>query len=139
MSGASLLTRLERSADPTSSGRSVYRGEDLESIVSEHLKRMLNTRAGSALTVPDYGIVELAELVNDFPNANGIMQRSIKHTLSKYEPRLRNIQVRAIDPEVPDPTNIHFEITAQLVYPDGERQAVRFNTSVDESSNVTVG
>ena len=127
------------SADPSSSGRSVYRGEDLESVVIRHLKRMLNTRAGSALTAPDYGIVELSELIHDFPNATGIMQRSIKNTISKFEPRLRNVQVRAIEPDDMDPMNIHFEITGQLVYPDGERQAIRFNTSVDESSNVTVG
>ncbi|MFP6683842.1 MAG: type VI secretion system baseplate subunit TssE [Polyangiaceae bacterium] len=137
MSGASLLTRLEIAADPSASGRSVYRGEDLESVVIRHLKRMLNTRAGSSLTAPDYGIIELSELIHDFPNATGIMQRSIKNTISKHEPRLRNIQVRSVESEVSDPMNVHFEITGQLVYPDGERQAVRFNTSVDESSNVT--
>jgi type VI secretion system protein len=139
MSGASLLTRLERAADPTSSGRSVYHGEDLEAVVVRHLHRMLNTRAGSSLTAPDYGIVELSELLHDFSSATGIMQRSIKNTIVKYEPRLRNVQVRAIEPDESDPMNTHFEITGQLVYPDGERQAVRISTSIDESSNVTVG
>jgi type VI secretion system protein len=98
---------------------------------------MLNTRAGSSLTAPEYGIIELSELIHDFPNATGIMQRSIKSTIAKHEPRLRNIQVRSVESDVNDSMNVHFEITGQLVYPDGERQAVRFNTSVDESSNVT--
>lgn len=116
----------------------MYRGDDLESVVMEHLQRMLNTRAGAALTVPDYGIVELSELLHDFPDAAGIMQRAIKNTVLKYEPRLKNVQVRATAPEDRSDMYVYFEITAQLVYPDGQRQAVRFSTSVDESSNVTL-
>jgi hypothetical protein len=34
---------------------------------------------------------------------------------------------------------VYFEVTAQLVYPNGERQPIRFSTSVDESSNVKIG
>ncbi|MBW2529699.1 MAG: type VI secretion system baseplate subunit TssE [Deltaproteobacteria bacterium] len=139
MSGASLLDRLRRAADPHSSERAMYRGDDLESIVVEHLRRMLNTRQGSALTVPDYGILELSELSHDFPDALGIMQRAIKNSIVNYEPRLKNVQVRAVP--APGDMNqmfVHFEVTAQLLYPDGQRQAVRFTTAVDESSNVTV-
>jgi hypothetical protein len=33
---------------------------------------------------------------------------------------------------------VYFEVSAQLVHPNGERQPVRFSTSVDESSNVRV-
>ena len=77
----SLLTRLQRAADPQSSSRSVYRGEDLESVVLTHLGQMLNTRLGSALSAPDYGIVDLSQLRHDFPEANSIMQRSIKNGL----------------------------------------------------------
>jgi len=139
VSGASLLQRLKRQADPTSSGRSVYRGEDLESIVVDHIQRMLNTRQGSSLTVPDYGITELSELIHDFPDATGIMQRAIKNSVLKYEPRLKNVQVRAIEGDESGSMNVYFEITAQLVYPDGSRQPVRLSTSIDQSSNVVIG
>ncbi len=139
MSGASLLARLERNADPNSSGRSVYRGEDLESVVMEHLQKMLNTRAGSALTAPDYGIIELSEMVHEFPDAHALMQRTIKNTVAKYEPRLKNVQVRLIEREDDrDAFMVYFEITAQLVYPNGDRQPIRFSTSVDQSSNVQI-
>ena len=107
--------------------------------MTEHLHRMLNTRQGSALTVPDYGIVELSELLHEFPDANGLMQRCIKTTIQKFEPRLKNVQVRAIPPsEDVSQLLIYYEITAQLVHPDGERQAIRFNTQVDGSSNVSL-
>jgi type VI secretion system protein len=140
MSGASLLSRLERGADPTSTGRRVYRGDDLEAAVLDHLQKLLNTRQGSALTVPDYGMVELSEMLHDFPDASGIMQRSIKNTIMKYEPRMKNVQVRAIESDDDQSKMyVYFEVTAQLVYPNGERQPIRFSTSVDESSNVKIG
>lgn len=139
MSGASLFARLERNADPSASGRSVYRGEDLETVVLEHLKRLLNTRAGSAPTAPDYGVVELSELVHDFPDAPSVMQRTIKNTIAKYEPRLKNVQVRAVESEdAREAMTFLFEVTGQVVYPNGERHPVRFTTSVDPSSNVQV-
>lgn len=138
--GSSLLKRIERNADPTSTGRAVYRGADLESAVLEHLSKLLNTRQGAAPTAPDYGMVELSELLHDFPEAHGIMQRAIKNTILKYEPRLRNVQVRAVQGDDDESKMfIYFEVTAQLVYPNGERQPIRFNTSVDESSNVKIG
>lgn len=140
VAGASLLKRLERAADPTSSGRAYYRGEDLESAVQDHLHKLLNTRSGSSLTVPDYGMVELIELLHDFSSAVGIMQRTIKNTIVKYEPRLKNVQVRAVQSDEDESQMfLYFEISAQLVYPNGDRQAVRFSTSIDESSNVTIG
>jgi type VI secretion system protein len=140
MSDASLLKRLERNADPTLSGRSVYRGADLETAVVEHLQKMLNTRAGAALSAPDYGMIEVSDLVHDFPDALGIVQRAIKNAITKYEPRLKNVQVRLVTPEEDDnQLFIFFEVTAQLVHPNGERQPVRFSTSIDDSTNVQIG
>lgn len=139
MSDASLLKRLERNADPTLSGRSVYRGADLETAVTEHLQKMLNTRAGAALSAPDYGMLEISDMLHDFPDALGIVQRAIKNAITKYEPRLKNVQVRLITPEENEnQLYVYFEVTAQLVHPNGERQPVRFSTTIDDSSNVRV-
>ncbi len=139
MAGSSFLRKLEQAADLASNERAFYRGEDLEAAVGDHLKQMLNTRLGSSLTAPDFGIVELSELISDFPEAMGVMQRAIKHTILKYEPRLKNVQVRPIQPDEDESQMfVYFEISAQLVYPNGDRQPVRFSTAVDESTNVTV-
>jgi type VI secretion system protein len=139
MSGASLFARLERNADPNGSSRSVYRGEDLEAVVMEHLRRLLNTRAGSAPTAPDYGVVDLSELIHEFPDAASVMQRAIKSTIAKYEPRLKNVQVRPLEgDEQRDGMAFLFEITGQVTYPNGERHPIRFSTSVDPSSNVEI-
>ncbi|MEP7126016.1 MAG: type VI secretion system baseplate subunit TssE, partial [Byssovorax sp.] len=88
---ASLLTRLEHAADPNSLERHTWRDNDIESSVSMHLARMLNTRQGSCLTCPDYGLIEVSEILNDFPDAIGIMQRAIKNSIQTYEPRLKNV------------------------------------------------
>ena len=136
---ASLLSRLELAADPNSSERYTSRDSDIESAVSVHIARMLNTRQGACLTCPDYGLIEVSEVLYDFPDAIGIMQRAIKNSIQTYEPRLKNVQVRHIKSEVAAEMILQFEISAQLHLPDGRRQALRFTTAVDGSGNVKMG
>ena len=135
---ASLLSRIERAADPHSSDRYTSRDSDVESAVTQHLARMLNTRQGSCLTCPDYGLIEVSEVLYDFPDAIGIMQRALKNSIQTYEPRLKNVQVRHLKSESGSEMTLSFEITAQLQLPDGRRQALRFSTAVDGSGNVKV-
>lgn len=139
MAGASLLTRLEHAADPNSIDRHTWRDNDVESAVTQHIVRMLNTRQGSCLTCPDFGLIEVSEVLYDFPDAVGIMQRAIKNSIQTYEPRLKNVQVRHMKSEYAHDMILQFEITAQLQLPDGRRQSLRFSTNVDGSGNVKVG
>jgi type VI secretion system protein len=139
MAGASLLTRIAHAADPHSTERHTWRDHDVESAVIHHLANMLNTRQGGSLTCPDYGIVELSEIVHDFPDAIGIMQRAIKNSIQTYEPRLKNVQVRHVKNESTHTMVLEFEITAQLHLPDGRKQSIRFATSMDEHGNVRMG
>ena len=135
---ASLLMRLAHAADPNSTDRHTWRDQDLESAVVAHVSELLNTRAGSCLTAPDYGLVEVSEVLYDFPEAIGIVQRSIKGVLQTYEPRLKNVQVRHIKNEVSHQMFLEFEITGQLAFPDGRRQQLRFTTAVDAAAKVKV-
>jgi type VI secretion system protein len=134
----SLLGRIERAADPSSAERRTFRDDDIEASVIRHLRVMLNTRQGSCLTCPDYGVIELNELVHDFPDAIGMMQRAIKNTIGQFEPRMKNVQVRHIKNDATHQLILEFEITGQIQLPDGRRQAVRFETAVDGSGNATV-
>ncbi len=106
--------------------------------MTQHLARLLNTRQGSCLTCPDYGLIEVSEVLYDFPDAIGIMQRALKNTIQTYEPRLKNVQVRHLKNEIGAEMVLQFEITAQLHLPDGRRQSLRFSTAVDGSGNVKV-
>jgi len=134
--GASLLTRIAHAADPHSLERHTWKDQDLEQAVIMHLSRMLNTRQGSSLTCPDYGLIEVSEMLHDFPDAVGIVQRAIKNSIQQYEPRLKNVQVRQLKTDAMQSMVLEFEITAQLHYPDGRRQQLRFGASVDHSGNV---
>lgn len=135
---ASLLTRIARAADLQSTERVTRRDTDLESAVVENIRLILNTRAGSAPSCPDYGLLEVSEVLYEFPEAIGILQRAIKATIQTYEPRLKNVQVRHIKNELVHEMFLEFEIVGQLAFPDGRRQQIRFNTSVDGSTNVRV-
>src|SRR5215471_6965749 len=97
--GASFLTRLAHAADPHNTERYTWRDSDLEAAVARHIGDILRTRAGAAPACPDYGLVEVSEILYDFPEAIGILQRAIKATLQTYEPRLKNIQVRHLNTE----------------------------------------
>ena len=44
---------------------------ELESIVA-HLQELLNTRIGESLSAPDFGIVDFADLVHNFPEATQV-------------------------------------------------------------------
>ncbi len=135
---ASLLTRLNHLADPHNTDRFTWKDQDLEAAVTAHLVRMLNTRQGSSLTCPDYGLVEVSEVLHDFPDAIGMMQRAIKNSIQQYEPRLKNVQVRHLKNEVMHQMILEFEITAQLQHPDGRRQSLRFGAAVNEGGVVSL-
>lgn len=99
-----LLGRLA-SRDPS---RSV---DDLASVFG-NLHSLLNTREGDAPAVPDFGILDLSDLIHNFPDASQYVQKSIRDTILKYEPRLTSVRVRAV--ESADPLKLAFEISARL-------------------------
>jgi type VI secretion system protein len=134
----SLLARLERASDPHSTERYSHRDTDLESAIASHLTQMLNTRQGSCITCPDYGLIEVSEVLYDFPDAVGIMQRALKTSIQQYEPRLKNVQVRHLKGDDTSQLTLQFEIAGQVHLPDGRRQALRLATSVDPSGSVTI-
>ncbi|WP_437669450.1 type VI secretion system baseplate subunit TssE [Sorangium sp. So ce131] len=137
MAGASLLARILHAADPHSTERHTNRDHDLESAILAHLGHMLNTRQGSSLTCPDYGLMEVSEVLHEFPEAIGLVQRSLKNCIQTYEPRLKNVQVRHMRSDAAMQSMVlEFEITAQVQFPDGRRQALRLGAVVDQSGNV---
>lgn len=84
---------------------------EIESIIT-HLYDLLNTRVGEALCAPDFGIVDFADLVHNFPEATQVLQQSIRATIMKYEPRLRSVAVTPVQSQ--DPLALAFEISGRL-------------------------
>jgi type VI secretion system protein len=64
--------------------------DEVGSII-EHLRVLLNTRKGEAVTVPGFGLVDFSDLVHSFPASVTTLQASIRATILEYEPRLKNV------------------------------------------------
>ena len=122
-----LLSRIEAGAS-SSGGR-----PDASESIAEHLRVLLNTRMGEAVTAPRFGVVDFTELVHGFPASIQVLQQSIRATILEFEPRLKTVTVRHTPDE--NPLVLRFEITAQLAE-KGSRGGLRFQTSVGPGGNI---
>jgi type VI secretion system protein len=97
---------------------------------------MLNSRQGLAASAMDYGLPDLTDVLHTFPEAIDICRRSIRQSIERYEPRLKNVIVDSVaDPD--DPFHLRFEIRAQLVT-DQQAAPVAFHTTLDASGQARV-
>jgi type VI secretion system protein len=115
-------------------GESTRGVDDIELIVG-NLQALLNTRLGDAVSAEGFGVVDLVDIIHDFPAAAQIMQRSIRATIAKYEPRLRNVSVRTVPSE--DLLMLTFEISGRLI-DDRRRGVVRLRSEMTHGGRVTV-
>lgn len=127
MASRGLLSRLA-SADPS---RPV---DEVHSIIG-NLRAILNTRLGDSMAAREFGVVDFVDLVHQFPAAAQVIQRSIRNTISEFEPRLRNVRVRVVSSD--DPLAIAFEVSARLAG-DKRRGLVRVRTEMSQGGRVKV-
>lgn len=133
----SLLTKLERAADPNNTERHTWKAEDTASAVVRHIKQMLTTKHGSSITCPDYGVPDVTHLLHDMTEAGALIQRGVKTSIQLYEPRLKNVQIRHVrNTNAAGMPAMTFEISGHIVLSDGRRQPLRMGTSMDEHGNV---
>lgn len=123
----SLFERLERqTSSRTSSAASV----------AAHLGKMLSTRAGSVLTLPDYGLPDLNDMRLSLHESLTQSRLSIERFIQAYEPRLVNVRVRGL-PGESDPLALAFCIEATLQV-DGVMQPVAFSARLMGAGQVEV-
>lgn len=130
MAARGILSRL--SAASAQEARPV---NELESIVN-HLRALLNTRAGESPSASDFGVVDFTDLVHNFPEAIQTLQRSIRTTLLQYEPRMKNVVVQHVRDD--ESLVLKFQITAQLGGKNGGRNPVRFETQLRAGGHMSV-
>ena len=82
-----------------------------------------------------FGVVDIGDLVQQFPRAAQLIQRSIRDTIAEYEPRLRNVRVRLVDST--DPLSLAFEVSARMVG-DKRKGLVRVRTEMSQGGRVKV-
>lgn len=126
MAGRALLSRI--------AARDTRPIEAVDSIAA-HLRALLNTRRGDCVTAPDFGILDFADVVHEFPGGIQQLAKSIRSTVLQYEPRLKNVSVRHVPDE--SPLALRFEITAQVAEGRTAR-TLRFATTVKPGGRVDV-
>lgn len=106
-----------------------------DSILS-HLQRILNTRRGNVLIAEDYGVPDFTDLFHSFPESVRDLEKSIRQTVQKYEPRLTGVRVSFI-PQEEDLLSLRFQIVAKLATAEKKNQ-VLIETIVDTDGKVSV-
>jgi type VI secretion system protein len=132
--GATLLMRIRRPelAQP----RRAISDRELRDSILANMVSMCNTRLGTMLTCPDYGIADVSEMIHSFPDAITLMAQTLRHTIQTYEPRLQGVQVVHVPGDGTDLT-LRFEIRGRAAV-DGSKASVKFETTLDTSRRLTI-
>lgn len=107
----------------------------IDSII-RHLERILNTRWGSAQIADDFGVPDFSDMRSGFPNALTDLERLIRNTIMKYEPRLHSVRVKFI-PQDEKMLSLSFQIVAKLAL-EGKKDPVIFESMMDSEGKVTI-
>jgi type VI secretion system protein len=104
--------------------------------IQEHLQRILNTHMGSVPIADDFGVPDFTNFMSAFPDSQRGIQRSLRQTIQKYEPRLQGVRV-GFFPREDDPLSISFHITARLVL-ESHKDPVSFESLVDSDGRIRI-
>ena len=129
-----LLERV-RNWERDSSRRGAEDPQRISDSVLEHLRRILNTRQGCVPIADDYGVPEFTEYLHLGAEADRELEKVLRTTIQKYEPRLKGVRVSFI-PEEEDRLALllQFQVVARLA--GDSRVQVQFETSIDGSGQI---
>jgi type VI secretion system protein len=107
----------------------------IDSII-RHLERILNTRQGNVPIADDYGIPDFTDLSSGFSDALRDLERTIRNTIQKYEPRLKSVRVKFI-PQEENTLAVTFQIVGQLILEE-EKNPITFQSVMDSDGKFTI-
>ena len=87
--------------------------------ILRHLQKILNTRRGGVPIADDYGVPDFTDFLRTYPDAVNEIEKSIRTTIQKYEPRLNSVRVKFI-PQEDDRLSLSFQIVAKLLVENNE-------------------
>lgn len=80
--------------------------------VLDNMQRILNCRAGTLAHLPDYGLPDMAKILQGMPGTAHQLMNTLSEVLLKYEPRLKAIKVVML--EQTQPGELRYAIDAEL-------------------------
>lgn len=102
--------------------------------VLRHLQRILNTKRGNVPIAEDYGVPDFTDLLRSYPESIRDLERSIRQTIQKYEPRLKAVRLNLI-PQDEDMLTLRFQIIARLAV---KQENILFETVLDSDGKVSI-
>ena len=113
--------------------------EDPKKIIASilrHLMRVLNTRQGGVQIAEDFGMPDLTDYLRGYPASLRDVEKSLRQTIGKYEPRLKSVRVKFV-PREEDVLSLNFQIVARLAggYPD---QPVVFESQMGADGKINI-
>lgn len=103
----------------------------LESIIA-NLQAILNTHEGDGHTCPEMG-VDFLDVLARWPSSESDVLRAVAATIERFEPRLRNVRVRTLNPTA-IVSCVSMEIVAELA----GHEKIRFLTELSRGGGVRV-
>ncbi len=103
--------------------------------IQMHLQRILNTRQGSVPIAADYGVPDFTDYIATYPESQRDIERTLKQTIQKFEPRLRSVRVTFLPQD--DLLSLNFEITARLAR-DDSREPIKFESQIDPDGHIKI-
>jgi type VI secretion system protein len=105
--------------------------------VTTHLHKILNTRKGSVVCDPDYGMTDFSDLPGTFlsPETEEI-QKSIGTVIEKYERRLKDVEVK-FEKATDSDLTVGFKISG-TIYHLGEVVPLHLKTQMSADSKFSI-
>lgn len=87
--------------------------DELATSILNHLNKLLMTRQGTVLALPEYGLPDLNDANASFYDSVSRIRRHVEKAIIQYEPRLQSVQV-IHDPDPSSPLALRFRIVAMM-------------------------
>ncbi|MBL4296869.1 type VI secretion system baseplate subunit TssE [Vibrio fluvialis] len=133
--GVGFFERLEANAKPMSLTQGPDAWDVLES-VKRNVSNILNTRIGGAQSAPHLGLVDFNDATLETMDLSLRIKLAIQHCLECYEPRLKQVLVRA-DSDHFNPLTLRFHIVASINC-DALHKKVQFSLLLDQNRKYRV-
>lgn len=105
--------------------------------IRTHLALMLNTRRGSVLDLPGYGLPDVSSYYTDYPASLRDLAQVVEELIRTYEPRLLNVRVRLAE-SASNEFRVSFLITGEVEEEDGVAR-VQYRTTISSSGQAELG
>lgn len=102
--------------------------------IYSHLSRLLNTRCGSLVHMPDYGLPDMNQIYKDLPYSLQLLINAIHATISKYEPRLTHLLIQQDNSQSRSDGIIRLHLQGKIA----KKYSVNFNTYFTAAGNTKI-